>query len=141
MATRSNIGMEIKLENGQSQVVAVYCHWDGYPEGNGKKLVEHYCDREKVKELIALGSLSYVDTEVGPKGPHSFDKPEAGVTVAYHRDRDEEFQQLHFPSVQDYFAQFDEQYAYLFTDEGEWLVSGGDEVVPVTYILSGIEEI
>ena len=141
MATRSNIGMEIKSENGQYQVVAVYCHWDGYPEGLGKTLVDHYLDREKVKELIALGSLSYVEKEVKPKGPHTFDKPEAGVTVAYHRDRDEDFEQLHFSCVQDYFAQFEQQYAYLFTDEGEWLVSGGDDVVPVTYVLSGIEEV
>lgn len=147
MATRSNIGMEIKSENGQSQVVAVYCHFDGYPEGVGKKLLEHYHDREKVKELIALGALSYIEKEVGrltptdSTRPHNFEHPIPGVTVAYHRDRGDDFRQLHFSSVQDYFANFESQYAYLFTDEGEWLVSGGVEPVPVAYVLSGIEEV
>ena len=35
MSTRSRIGLQ--LANGS--VLSVYCHWDGYPEFNGVKLV------------------------------------------------------------------------------------------------------
>ena len=35
MGTRSRIGIEMP----DHSVVSVYCHWDGYVEGNGKILV------------------------------------------------------------------------------------------------------
>ena len=40
MATRSRIAIE--KENGT--VESIYCHWDGYPENNGRILVENYTD-------------------------------------------------------------------------------------------------
>ena len=43
-------------------VVSVYCHWDGYVEGNGKILVEYYQNREDVQELIDGGSMSSLRT-------------------------------------------------------------------------------
>jgi hypothetical protein len=58
MGTRSRIGIEL----ANHTVVSVYCHWDGYPEGNGKILVEHYQDREKVMDLIDGGSMSSLRT-------------------------------------------------------------------------------
>jgi len=58
MGTRSRIGIEL----ANHTVVSVYCHWDGYPEGNGKILVEHYQDREKVMDLIDGGSMSQLRT-------------------------------------------------------------------------------
>ena len=54
MGTRSRIGIELK----DHSVVSVYCHWDGYPEGNGRTLVKHYQDREAVKAMIDGGSMS-----------------------------------------------------------------------------------
>jgi hypothetical protein len=44
MATRSRIGIE--LEDGV--IESIYCHWDGYPENNGKILLEHYQDPNKI---------------------------------------------------------------------------------------------
>jgi hypothetical protein len=38
MGTRSNIAYE--KPNGK--VVVMYCHYDGYPEYNGRVLQEHY---------------------------------------------------------------------------------------------------
>jgi hypothetical protein len=58
MGTRSRIGIEL----GNHTVVSVYCHWDGYPTGNGRILVEHYQDREKVMDLIDGGSMSSLRT-------------------------------------------------------------------------------
>lgn len=70
---------------------SIYCHWDGYPTGVGKMLLEHYQDADKVNRLIALGNISYLEKEVETEKEHSFDCPAKGVTVAYHRDRGEEF--------------------------------------------------
>lgn len=37
---------------------AIYCHWDGYPEGVGLTLRDHYKSDEKVQFLIANGDIS-----------------------------------------------------------------------------------
>ena len=66
MATRSSIAM--KTENG---IRGIYCHWDGYPDHNGKILSESYTDADKVKALIDLGDISSLRKEIGEK--HSFD--------------------------------------------------------------------
>ena len=58
MGTSSAIGYEL----ADHTVVSVYCHWDGYVEGNGKILVEHYQNRDDVKQLIDGGSMSALRT-------------------------------------------------------------------------------
>lgn len=54
MATRSNIG--ILQDDGT--IKAIYCHWDGYPEGVGTTLASYYTTREKVEALLNLGDFS-----------------------------------------------------------------------------------
>lgn len=85
MATRCRIGL--MLEDGT--VKHSYCHYDGYPEGVGETLVQHYNTEDKVKELVSFGDMSYLASVVHPEGEHNFEKPEQGVTVFYNRDRDE----------------------------------------------------
>lgn len=58
MGTRSRIGIEMP----DHTVVSVYCHWDGYPEHNGRILIQHYQNREDVQELIDGGSMSCLRT-------------------------------------------------------------------------------
>jgi hypothetical protein len=58
MGTRSRIGIELP----DHSVVSVYCHWDGYPTGNGQILVQHYLNREDVQELIDGGGISSLRT-------------------------------------------------------------------------------
>jgi hypothetical protein len=54
MATRSLIAIE-----KQNDVYdAVYCHFDGYLQHNGKVLLENYTTEEKVNELISKGEMS-----------------------------------------------------------------------------------
>lgn len=118
MATRSRIA----IEHPDGSIESIYCHWDGYPEGNGVILCEHYQDRKKVEDLIGLGSLSYLQAEVHPTGPHSFEKPQTGVTVAYHRDRGEELHKaVRHASRLGYFGSDFEEFGYLFTKENEWV--------------------
>lgn len=108
MSTRSNIG----IENPDGTITAIYCHFDGYVNGVGKTLYEYYNDIDKVKELIALGDISALGYTIDD-------------TIAYHRDREEDFHQYHFEDIQDYSenAAFDIDYIYLYKD-GEWNVNG-----------------
>lgn len=127
MSTRSRIG----IENADGTVTSVCCHFDGYYEGVGRTLLDHYKYREKVQALIDLGDLSYVSEEVAPAPDqsHSFGNGAAGVTMAYHRDRGEEFRQNKRRNREAFFKGDIEEYGYLFTKEGEWMVKShsGDE--------------
>lgn len=78
---------------------SVYCHWDGYLEHNGEILAKHY-DSSLANQLIAMGDLSSLGTQIGSKHPFSphFDEGSkvayeaakaAGHCTFYGRDRDE----------------------------------------------------
>ena len=70
------------------QVESIYCHFDGYPEGVGAILDEHYADPAKLDALLALGDLSQLGAELGE--PHNFDTHRGSdVCLFYGRDRDE----------------------------------------------------
>ena len=85
MGTRSTI--IAKLSNGQTK--RIYCHWDGYPEHNGRILLDHYQDQTKIDSLIALGDLSVLGEEIGEK--HAFETTNGrNDCTAYGRDRDEQ---------------------------------------------------
>ena len=58
MGTRSRIGLAL----GPDQIVSVYCHYDGYMQGNGRDLVKHFNTKEKVEELINGGDMSSLYT-------------------------------------------------------------------------------
>lgn len=120
MSTRSRIGMEM----ADGSVKSIYCHFDGYISSNGVILLKNYKDQEKVESLIDLGDISILGGEVVPSDPsHSFDSRQRGVTVAYHRDRGEDYRKPRVnKSVPDFFNSDIEEYGYLFTQEGQWLV-------------------
>ena len=120
MATRSRIA----IENQDGTVTSIYCHFDGYVEGNGKTLQNHYTNRDKVEQLIALGDISVLS---------SF--PE--TTIAYHRNRGEDFSQMQHKDVEDFFTGDIEEYGYLFTKDNKWLVSTGGPVAELQLALEG----
>ena len=84
MATRSTIGMV--LEDGQT-ISSVYCHFDGYPEGVGVVLKDHYNDTATIENLLDLGDLSVLDVEIGEK--QDFGARREGHCLFYGRDRGE----------------------------------------------------
>lgn len=116
MATRSRIG--IQDENGT--VRSIYCHFDGYPDGVGATLNEHYSNRQKLNMLINLGDISILEENVATVHEHSFNNPRPGVTVAYHRDRGEELKPARVDSSLDTFSDY-ESYGYVYTLEGKWV--------------------
>ena len=117
MATRSRIA----IENQDGTVTSIYCHFDGYLDGVGKKLFEHY-DREKTEKLIELGDISAL-------GESTLD------TIAYHRDRNEDLNFTTFPNIPDLFDYGFEsgiEYIYCLTIGDIWLVNRyGDSRVDI----------
>lgn len=72
MSTRSRIGIiRLKPGSGTPEVESIYCHFDGYPEGVGQMLLDHWTTPEAVDELLALGDLSSLGSVIGEK--HDFD--------------------------------------------------------------------
>jgi hypothetical protein len=105
MATRSRIG----IENENGTISSIYCHFDGYPDGVGKTLKEHYTDRNKIQSLIDLGNISIL-------GENEIE------TVAYHRDRGEEKNEARVDNSLEAFSRSDyEKYGYVYTKEGKWV--------------------
>lgn len=123
MATRSLIGM---AQKDTAEISYIYCHWNGAPEDNGRILLNHYQDIEKIKSLLKLGDISTLHPKLVPVGNHTFDFPEAGVVVAYHRDRGEDFKKVSTINSEKQFVSKCDMvdYIYLFK-EGCWYYSRG----------------
>ncbi len=127
MATRSVIG----VMHGD-KCKAVYCHWDGYLDHNGRILLEHY-DSPKANNLVALGDISSLGSEIGEK--HDFDVrfTEGAIgenwTKFYGRDRGEDG--VDFKVFQNYDELLDfaddtlAQFYYIMKD-GVWYVADYD---------------
>jgi len=132
MGTRSRIGIEMPNHT----VVSVYCHWDGYVEGNGKTLVEYYQNRDDVQELIDGGSMSSLRTR-GTWNSGSMLRDEDGEYIRdaqgyimsegdrdpqpqYHSERGEEVEVLHTSFDEFVSGDCGEEYAYLFDLNDNW---------------------
>jgi hypothetical protein len=85
MATRSYIG----VRNLDSSVDYIYCHFDGYPDYNGKILTEHYSNINRVNELLNLGDLSVLGKFIGEK--NNFNDRVRDTCLAYGRDKGKSF--------------------------------------------------
>jgi hypothetical protein len=127
MGTRSRIGRE----NEDGSVTSIYCHWDGYIDGVGMTLLDHYKEPAKVRSLIALGDLSCLRASVHPEEgkPHDFDgEQQPEVTIAYKRDRgDKDVDPITHPKGE--WPDFEQEYLYLFTQDREWMVVRGGQPI------------
>jgi hypothetical protein len=112
MATRSTIA--IKTEDG---IKAIYAHWDGYIEHNGRILKNSYTTAEEVNALIELGDISQLGLDLD-------------LTVAYGRDKGDAMTDVEpqtFETIAEwveYFAGSYCEFYYLF-DGQDWIVSKG----------------
>jgi hypothetical protein len=116
-------GSTIAIQNKDNTVTGVYCHSDGYVSGVGRTLFENYTHEDSVRELIALGSLSILGTEIGSK--HNFDN-RVGYNwcTAYGRDRGESDQEANtWDSYQQLIDESGHAYNYLFTPGHGWTVT------------------
>ena len=107
MATRATIG----YLNPDNTITTTYNHYDGYPEGLGVALKNHYNTNEKAKEVANMGYVSYIDAETGNIEANNKSRPE---TVG-----DDDL----VSSIQYFKDQASEgDYAYLWVPQnGEWM--------------------
>ena len=124
MATRSTISA--KFNDGKYR--AIYVHFDGYLDGVGRTLLAHYTDQDKIEALVSLGGLSVLDAECAKPDGHSYSTPAKGHSIAYHRDRGEDWESNQ-PGIGDTAAEALEsgpgtqEYNY-FWDGQAWSVDG-----------------
>ena len=110
MSTRSRIGLELS----DRSVISSYCHWDGYPEFNGVKLVEHFNSRTAAAELIDGGDISALWTNLG------WDNETLPTTgPLYYSSRGEVTEPRLDKTLGEYLSD-GEEYAYLFANY-EWV--------------------
>ncbi len=131
MSTRSEIG----ILNNDSTVTSIYCHWDGYPEYNGKILSLYYKSEEKARKLIKNGDLSSLAENINPNENfnHDFERPQDYVCVYYHRDRGEPWEQVKPRTYSDVIKWVKEikkgwqEYIYLFKN-GNWFFTRTNKI-------------
>lgn len=110
MGTRARIA----VANPDGTFNSIYTHWDGYPSHHGPILLEHYNTVDAVRELIALGDLSSLDTTIETCSAYGRDRGETDVGAVTSNDIDK-LRQL----TQDCGG----EYLYLF--DGSWSVAEG----------------
>ena len=110
MGTRSRIGIQLQ----DNSVLSVYCHYDGYPEFNGRVLRDNYNTIDKVKELIDGGDMSscWSDSIWGDKLPEGKYAPE------YYSARGENCPPRYDKDMEEFFS-MGEEYSYIFRN-GNW---------------------
>lgn len=133
MSTPARIG----LKNDDGTVKTIEVNGDGYPSWTGQLLLDNY-DLEKTKRLIELGDCSYLEREIDPPEgvEHTYDNPAGGVTVFYHRDREEDWEDVcpkTYGSEEEFRANMDNWgYGYLFKDGKWWYCKGHRDPVLLT---------
>ena len=115
MGTRSRIGIQLK----DNSVLSVYCHYDGYPEFNGRVLRDNYDTVEKVRQLIDGGDMSCTWTNAGWNNETL---PESGPLHYTARGESLESNAPRYDeSIFDFLdKKNNEEYAYIWTVNNEW---------------------
>ncbi len=102
MATRSRIAVELP----DGKVKSVYCHNDGHPAGVGsdlKNMFPNGTDSKEVEKYIEEGDRTTAQ-------------------LSYNEWRGEDCPPKNHNSVSDFFKSDIEEYGYLYTQEGQWLI-------------------
>ena len=111
MSTRSRIG----IINADKTVSSIYCHFDGYPQGVGQTLLNHFTTKHQVQKLIDLGDISFLRRSTERPLGHSFSRPAPECTVAYGRDRGEtNTEAIDDDSIQSFFESDFQEFGYIF---------------------------
>lgn len=115
----TNATLVVQLADGNYKVSSV--NYDGYPSYALRMLREHYNDYDKAVELINLGALSILAESIECPEGHCFNTPVDGHTIAYGRDRGEDWH-LVKPRILSFLPKkIGTDYRYVFKD-GEWAI-------------------
>ena len=116
MSTRSRIGLEL----ADGSILSVYHHTDGYESWLGRILKTHYNSKELAAELIDGGDMSSCWTNQRWNFDGSSVKVEEYGPQYYVRETDGECPPYLDANLSEYLAD-GEEYAYLYTLNGEWV--------------------
>lgn len=124
MSTRSRIAVEYM----DGSVESIYCHFDGYLDGVGRKLYFNYRCKDKVKQLIKLGDISALGSHIGERvDGEVMENYNRDQVIAYSRDKGENVVMTKSKSYKDINSQLDrcfnsgEEYFYVFrVSECKW---------------------
>ena len=114
--------MEVKGKNHSYE--GVYLHFDGYPEGAGQMLVDHYDNDAKVKNLISHGGISSLGEMIGEKQDFSSILSSSTKQCKfYHRDRGDELdiEELEYDEISKFADDCGAEFTYLY-EGGVWMV-------------------
>ena len=118
MSTRSNIVL-LRKDNSCS---AVYCHYDGYLEHNGRMLLDNYSSTKDVRALVSMGDIRSL-------------KP----TLDEMAEEDYEEAPLNYNSLRHYMSEVDTlfiEFIYMWSEEDEsrWLSRSVSKEVVGAYL-------
>lgn len=141
MATRSTIA----LEYNDGTVKSIYCHYDGYLDGVGSTLLEHYTDPAKVDQLMQHGSMSTLGAEIGEQ--HDFDRhyrdpANKNWCLFYGRDRGEnDVDANEFDDYDDYLNNNPgEEFNYIMRDNVWYVDRHQGEFFPLAQVINQYED-
>lgn len=140
MSTRSDIIVECT----DGTWARIYCHFDGYLEGVGQTLSDHYNSQERAEAVVAPGDMSSLSERCSKPEGHSFDHPVKSYSVYYGRDRGETGVAANVgDSLAAVWPEKDTwtEYTYVWKKDHGWLVGNADEgdqtLVPLAIALKG----
>lgn len=120
-------GIAVKTEKGYK---TIYCHNDGYPNHMLRTLRDNYNSSELAAKLIELGNASFIGKKLEPEyAYHCFSCPEPDVSIFYHRDRGDDWDECEpelYTLKKDLFAVY--YYAYIFDGEKWYGYKDGKKV-------------
>jgi hypothetical protein len=113
----THCGIAVKTEKGYN---TIYVHHDGYESYMYPMLTKNYNTEERATDLVALGDASCIEERMVPSrdSGHSFDNPEDGVCIFYHRDRGERWEHTQ-PDLLTKAEVLYNYHAYIWED-GQW---------------------
>ena len=109
MATRSFIA---KYDHDTNEYTAIYCHWDGYPQGVGVTLRDHYNASGQIDTLLTYGDISSLHEDTNATKASSYqvtqgDKGALPITFKWFSDMVEHYRRVNC------------EFGYVWTD-GIW---------------------
>ena len=125
MSTRSRIA----IQNKDKSIRSIYCHHDGYLSYLGDMLHTHYQNKDKVNELMELGSISSLG-----------ETTERKITRAYGRELNSYQNPLESTDFQDLWSYYenegwDEEYLYLFKNNKWYYVKSKSNLIPLSKLV------
>lgn len=126
MATRGMISIVLP----DNRIKAIYCHWDNYPQHNGRILRKHYDTAEKIQQLMEGGDMSSLRETVDQ--------------CEYYRDRGENVPAKYFNKMEIAMSTYRNawcEYLYKFEDGIWWVTNGDSPWRSLTGVLEDLEVI